>query len=144
MKSKYTIMALIGAFLALPLAATAQEQMASAETAREEVADVKKKSMGALRRELYKSEEEFYALYNKLNDDAEYDVSCFYETPTGTRQKNHVCRAKFVTDSYGAHAARNRGDVSRVANQDANPLLAQKMETFQAKIETLVGSNPGA
>jgi hypothetical protein len=144
MKQIHTILALLIAVLALPMAAFGQVEEASAleDEAIEDIVVVGQKSTAALRRDVFQSEEDFYSLYNKLNDDEEYDVHCFYETPTGTRMKNHVCRAKFVSDAYQRHAARNRMDVTRIANQDADPVLAAKTATFQEKLETLIDANP--
>ena len=136
MKLKQTLLPLLLAALALPLAASAQDDEAT-----EEIVVVGDKSIGQLRREVYEAEEEFYDLYNSLNDDPEYDVKCFYETSTGTHVKNHVCRAKFITDSYAKHAARNGNDLRRVANQDANPALAEKTATFEEKLGTLVNTD---
>jgi hypothetical protein len=116
--------------------------MASNNETIEDIVVVGQKSMTSLRREVFQAEEDFYSLYNELNDDREYDVSCFYERATGTNIKNHVCRARFVTKAYSAHAARNRNDVTRVANQDANPVMAEKTAKFQEKLETLVAANP--
>lgn len=131
----------------LPMAAVGQDEEAStalasnAETIDDNVV-VDQKSLAELRRDAYKAEEEFYSVYNKLNDDKEYDVRCRYETPTGTRAKNHVCRARFVTNAYERHARRNRNSLSRVANQDADPILVEKTAKFQEKLETLIAVNP--
>ena len=103
---------------------------------------VAKKSLSELRAELYKSEEAFYELFNTLNDDDDYDVDCFYERTTGTRIKNHVCRAKFVSDAFTAHASRNRGNVTSVANQSANPEFAKKSAIFEEKLGEAVASSP--
>ena len=137
MKLKQTLVPLLVAVLALPLAATAQDNEAT-----EEIVVVGDKSIGQLRRDVYQAEEEFYDLYNALNDKPEYDVKCFYETATGTHVKNHVCRAKFIIDSYAKHAARNGNDLRRVANQDANPALAEKTERFEEKLGALVNTDP--
>lgn len=137
MKLTHTILALFAAVLALPMAAAGP-----AEEEIENIVVIGQKSMASLRRDVFRSEEGFYALYNKLNDDNEYDVRCFYEALTGTRVKNHVCRAKFVTNAYAKHAARNRGDLTRVANQDANPAIAEKSAKFEEKLETLIAANP--
>jgi len=147
MKPTHTILALFVAVLALPMAAVGQDEEASTGVASndetiEDIVGVGQKSLADLRRDVFQSEEDFYSLYNKLNDDKEYDVRCFYERPTGTRMKNHVCRAKFVTKAYSAHAARNRNDLTRVANQDANPVIAEKSAKFQEKLETLIAANP--
>jgi len=137
MRPKHTILALVAAVLALPMAAVGQD-----EEAIEDIVVVGQKSIAELRKDVFQSEEDFYSLYNDLNDDAEYDVRCFYEKPTGTRIKNHVCRARFVSNAFSGHAARNRSDISRVANQEANPVMAEKSARFQEKLETLVAANP--
>lgn len=97
--------------------------------------------MADLRRDVFQSEEDFYDLYNELNDIKEYDVRCRYEMPTGTRIKNHICRARYVTKAFSAHAARNRSDISRVANQDTSPAMAAKTVKFQENMETLLAAN---
>jgi len=147
MKLTDTTLALFVAVLALPMAAIGKDkgastEMASNDAAIEDIVVVGQKSKGALRRELYRSEEDFYSVYNKLNDEGEYDVRCFYETPTGTHVKNHVCRAKFVTSAYTRHAARNGGDLTRIAGQDADPVFAEKMAKYQAKLESLIATHP--
>ncbi len=147
MKLTHTILALFVAVLALPMTAIGQDEEASTEVALddeaiEDIVVVGQKSMADLRRDVFQAEEDYYSAYNKLNDDKEYDVRCFYERPTGTRIKNHVCRARFVTNAYERHARRNRGDLSRVANQDAIPVPAEKTAKFQEKMETLIAANP--
>ena len=137
MKPNYTILALLVAELALPMAAVGQD-----EEAIDDIVVVGQKSINELRRDVYQYAEDFYSAYNKLNDDPEYDVRCFYEQATGTRIKNHVCRAKFVLNSYSSHAARNRSDLKLVANQGASPELAEKTVKFQDKLETLIAANP--
>ncbi len=124
--------------LALPVAVFAQDQGAEAI---DNIVVTGEKSMSELRKEVFESEEDFYAIYNRLNDDDEYDVTCFYETPTGTRIKNHVCRARFISNAYSANAARGRNDVTRIANQDANPELVAKTAKFQEKLELLINEN---
>jgi hypothetical protein len=136
MKSNHKLFVLVLTALALPLAAAAQDDEAT-----EEIVVVGDKSVGQLRREVYEAEENFYDLYNALNDDPDFDVKCYYETPTGTHVKNHVCRAKFVVDSYAKHAGRNNNDLTRVANQDANPAIAEKTAQFEEKLGALVNTN---
>ena len=132
---------------ALPMAAVGQDEEASTGVASndetiEDIVDVGQKSRAGLRRDVFQAEEDFYSVYNKLNDDKEYDVRCFYEKPTGTNIKNHVCRARFVTKAYQRHARRNRNDLSRVANQSASFVPAEKKAKFEEKMETLIAANP--
>ena len=126
MKPNYTILELLVAVLALPMAAVGQD-----EEAIDDIVVVGQKSINELRRDVYQYAEDFYSAYNKLNDDPEYDVRCFYEKATGTQIKNHVCRARFVSNSYSSHAARNRSDLKRVANQGPVPNLPRKRSSFR-------------
>ena len=137
MNSKRSLIAAVAALLIMPLAVFAENQEAI-----DDIVVTGKKSIAELRKDVYKAEEEFYAIYNDLNDEPEYDVRCFYERPTGTRIKNHVCRAKFVSKAYSSHGARNGNDLSRVANQDPNSALALKTAKYQEKMEKLVAENP--
>jgi hypothetical protein len=148
MKPTHTIWALFVAILAVPMAAVGQDEEASTELASgddavEDIVVLGQKSVAELRRDVFRSEEDFYSIYNKLNDDNEYDVSCFVETPTGTRIKNHVCRARFITNAYSEQAGRRRATATRLAqNQDENPVIAEKTAKFQKKLETFVATDP--
>jgi len=142
MKPTRTILAIFAAVLTLPLMAAAQADEATNDEVIDDIVVVGQKSLSTLRKEVFKAEEDFYSMFNKLNDNKDFNVRCFYENATGTHIKNHVCRARFVTKAYSSHAARNGGDLSRVANQDANPAFATKTAEYQAKMETLVDANP--
>ncbi|MDH3848762.1 MAG: hypothetical protein GWP64_05700 [Gammaproteobacteria bacterium] len=131
MKLAHTTLALFIAVLALPMAAVAQE-----EEAIDDIIVTGQKSTTALRRDLFRAEDDFYSLYNKLNDDNDYDVRCFYEMPTGLRVKQHVCRPVFFSK------ARNREDLNRRISPDTDPVIADKMVKLQEKLETLVAANP--
>jgi hypothetical protein len=131
MKPAHTISALFVAVLALPMAAVGQE-----EEATEEIVVASNKSTTDLRRDLVRAEGDFYALYNKLNDDNEYDVRCYYESPTGVRKKTHVCRPVFFSK------ARNRENKARRMNPDTDPGITRKMATLQEKLDTLIAANP--
>ena len=134
--TRHRIAVLLVSLAVLPFASAAAD-----ETKSKDDMIVAKKSLSELRSELYKSEEAFYDLFNEINEDDDYDVDCFYERATGTRIKNHVCRAKFVSDAFSSHAARNRGNVSSVANQSANPEFARKSAIFEEKLGTAVASS---
>lgn len=144
MNTTRTTVAIIFAVLALPMAAVGQDAEVTYTAASNAgtIDDISQKSLSALRKETYQSEEDFYSVYNNLIDDKDYKVRCFYERPTGTRVKNHVCRANFVTNSFRSHAANNRNDISRTANQKANPALAKKTATYQEMLQSLIATDP--
>lgn len=104
---------------------------------------VAKKSLSQLRADYFKKEETFYKLFNQVNEDRDYDVRCYFERRTGTRIKNHVCRAKFVSDAFSAHAARSGGNrMNNAATQDSDPEFVRKSEIFEEKLTTAVASSP--
>ncbi len=142
MKPTRMILAIIVAAVAAPMAALGQDSAAADNAPADEIVVVSKKSLAQLRRETYEAEEDFYSIYNKLNDEKEFDVRCRYEKATGTNIKNHVCRAQFVTKAFERHARRNRNNLSSVANQSSDPALDEKMQTYQQRMETLMAANP--
>jgi hypothetical protein len=147
MKPTHSLLTLLVIALSFPLAASAQDdgtstQAASNEQPVDNIVVVGKKSLSEMRREVYAAEEEFYSVYNDLNDDRDYNVRCYYERQTGTHIKNHICRARFVSKAYSSHASKNRNDLSRVANQDSNSALAAQTAIYQEKLETLIAANP--
>ena len=139
MKQTRIILALFVAVLAFPMAASGA---ASNDEAIDDIVVVGQKSLSQLRKDVFEAEEDFYSVFNKLNDEKDYDVRCFYEKPTGTHIKNHVCRARFVTKAFERHARRNRNNLSSVANQNADPIFAEKTIKYQEKVETLISANP--
>jgi hypothetical protein len=96
----------------------------------------------ALRREVYRAEENFFDLFSSLNDDDDYDVRCYYEVPSFTHIRRHVCRANFVIDATSAESApafsENVGAFSRPAAYE----IRRKKERLRELMETLVAEHP--
>ena len=108
----------------------------------EEIVVYGDKSLNTFRQAIFRAEENFFDLFSSLNDEEEYDIRCFYETPTGTHIRRHVCRANFVTDATSAEAATIRTRGPRYPVQDAKTVIMQKKRKLREKMETLVSSNP--
>lgn len=127
--------------------APAQDQSATNVTpdldeAIDEIVVVGEKSMLQLKQEVYRSEEDFFSLFSELNEDDEFDVRCFYETPSFTRIRNHVCRARFVTDAYSAAAVKFRTEGPRYPTRDPALVVSQKSKALEEKLTALVATNP--
>jgi hypothetical protein len=103
---------------------------------------VSQKSTSELRKDVFQAEDDFYSVFNKLNDNKDFDVRCGYEKATGSNIKNHVCRARFVTKAYERHARRNRNDLSRTANQSSDPVFAAQTIEYEEKVDELITANP--
>lgn len=98
--------------------------------------------LSALRQEVYRTEENFFDLFSSLNEDDDYDVRCFYEVPSFTHIRRHVCRARFVTDATSAESApafsEKVGNFSRPAAYE----IRRKKERLRELMETLVAEHP--
>ncbi|MDX1482416.1 MAG: hypothetical protein R3315_12105 [Woeseiaceae bacterium] len=141
MKSMSLTFGLAVCWLVLPGAAPAQADD-SANAQIDEIVVEEQMSLSKLRRQVWQYEEDFYAIYNELNDDREFDVNCFFETPTGSHIKNHVCRARFVTNAYSNNAAKQRWSARREGQQAANPEIVEKTAEFERIMSTLVAESP--
>ncbi len=107
----------------------------------EEIVVYGDKPLHALRREVYRVEESFFDLYSSLNQDDDFDVRCYYEVPSFTHIRRHVCRAKFVVDATSAEAARFLGKAVGPA-VPAEVAIEAKKERFREVIEALVAEHP--
>jgi hypothetical protein len=52
-----------------------------------------------LRQKTIKVEDSFYALYNQLNKDQDFDVHCHIETPTDRIIKERICRVALIENA---------------------------------------------
>jgi hypothetical protein len=141
MKLKHTILALFVTLLALPIAAVGQDedestQVASNGGAIDNVVVTGQKSTGDLRRELWDAEDDFYSLYNKMNDENKYDVRCIKRAPVGSRIKNHTCTPVFLTRAI------DDGKVTTATNIQTDPVIADDMARFREKMNTLIAADP--
>jgi hypothetical protein len=122
----------------------AQEtEPASADAAKENT-DYRKKSLSRLRKEFNDAEEEFYALFNSVNTDDEFDVDCRNEVALGSRRKVHACKADFLW-KYEAEMAEEYG--RRIDGEGGGSLLRgsqleKKQELLRSKISSAISENP--
>ena len=100
------------------------------------------KSFGALRREVYKAEENFFDVFSSLNQDDEYDVRCFYEIPSFTHIRRHVCRAKFVIDATSAESAAAFSEQVGAFSRPGVFVIQRKKERLREIMEALVAEHP--
>lgn len=107
----------------------------------EEIVVYGEKPMSSLRRQVYRAEEKFFDAFNSLNQDDDFRVRCYYETPSFTHIRRHVCRAKFVVDATSAEAARLLGKAVGPA-MPAEVAIERKKERFREVIEELVAEHP--
>lgn len=123
--------------------APAQDVDAEPETwePMEEIVVYGDRSLIALRKQVYRAEENFFDLFNELNDEDEFDVQCFYFAPTGTRIRRHTCRANFVVAAE-AEEIINFRDGPKVAVAPAIGVIPQKRKEMAKKMLALLQERP--
>ena len=73
-----------------------QESEPGSSDTLEEIIVYGDKSIIQLRREFYRAEADFFAVFNSLNSNDEFDVRCEYVTFLGSRRKYRLCQPKFA------------------------------------------------
>ena len=118
-------------------------QTAPSETSEpiEEITVYGDKPVHALRREVYRAEENFFDVFSSINEDDDYDVRCFYEVPSFTHIRRHVCRANFVIEATSKESAAFLGQVGAFS-QPATFEIERKKERLREIMETLIAERP--
>jgi hypothetical protein len=98
----------------------APQLVAAAQSLQDEQLDevtVKGTPLRRMRAELLALEDRFYALYNLLNKDKDFDVHCYSEAPLGTRLKSRICRVAYVEEAQA-----DRGQAFVAGIRDGNSM----------------------
>ena len=121
-------------------------QIASAQEAEQDASDVMdevvvqgEKSLTRLRQEIYTAEDDFYAQFNSINDDDDFDIHCFKEARTGSRVMRRVCRANFERKATAEEA---RGLMAGFPTPSAAGVIAHKTGILLERMEELVTEHP--
>lgn len=116
-----------------PLGLSRSEELDELDEAR-----VKATKLWQMREKMVALEEQFYARYNELNKDNDFDVHCAMEAPLGTRLKKRVCRIQFFEDAQ-AEEARAFLDGSVV--QSADMVTLQRKDEFKVAMLAVINSD---
>jgi hypothetical protein len=108
----------------------------------EEITVYGDKPLHALRREVFRAEENFFDVFSSLNQDDEYDIRCYYEVPSFTHIRRHVCRAKFVIDATSAESAPAFSEQIGAFSRPAALVIQRKKERLREIMEELVAEHP--
>jgi len=103
----------------------------------EEIVVYGKKSIVQLRREWYVAEESFFSVFNSLNTNKDFEVTCEYVVYLGDRRRHHVCMPRFATRFEAQRSSSiilgkggfsdGVGSTNWVRMKQKNELLWQKM-----------------
>lgn len=125
-----------------PAPAPVASAAASAESSRDWILDevvVKGTRSWELQQQMVQVEDRFYALYNQLNADRDFDVHCHIEAPAGRIIKERICRVAFHEDAQAVEVR------ALLDGHNAPPaaMVAQAREAeFEANFLRVLNSDP--
>jgi hypothetical protein len=96
------------------------------------------KPLFALRRDVYRTEERFWEVFSELNTNDEFDVRCFFEVPSFTHIRRHVCRAQFVIDATAEEARFMFSQQVGRFRKPAELAIVRKRKEMQALMEQMI------
>jgi hypothetical protein len=102
-------------------------------------ATVEATKLWQMREKMVALEEQFYALYNDLNKDDDFDVHCAREAPLGTRLKKRVCRIEYYENAQADEAQALLGGYSA---PPADLVLLTRYPDFSKAMLGIINSDP--
>lgn len=89
------------------------------QAAEEEQIVIEDLSVPQLRSEIEKIQDEYYKVFNRLNEDDDFDIVCQKFTPTGSNIPQTGCEPTFVTKRRGENASDYRAGSDDLLTNDA-------------------------
>lgn len=117
----------LGELVVLGLMAIFATSMASA--AEQEQIVIEDLTVPQLRAEIEKIQTEYYNVFNRLNEDDEFDIVCQKFTPTGSNIPQIGCEPTFVSKRRGENANASRLGTDELMTNDA--LIKDLQPQFQ-------------
>jgi hypothetical protein len=147
LRDAYLLMTLISASMVLPTGAIAEATDESSEEPIEEITVVGEKTLLNLKFAAYQAEEDFFELFNELNEDDEFDVFCDKESNTYSRVKRRRCWSPFereieedaMRDMVGASGQLGAGTRRLPLNEG---LIRAKRKQQAEMLKQMVLENP--
>jgi hypothetical protein len=93
--------------LVLPVSGVCQSALVQVEESSESIEEVVvlgSNPLFKLRLEMYRAEDALYNLYNSLNTNDEFDMSCYKEASIGSQIRRRVCRTNFDRKRHAEEA----------------------------------------
>jgi hypothetical protein len=97
------------------------------------------KKLYQMRKEIVEAEDRFYAAFNELNTNDDYDVHCATEARTGTRIRNRVCKPVFYANAQENEArAMLTGDYA----PPADLVALERSDDYRKGVLAVINKNP--
>ena len=91
-----------------------------------------------MRQQLVELEDRFYALYNELNENDDFDVTCRMEAPLGTRLRKRNCKVAYVED---AEAEQGQAFVRGEFAPDPQLIALERQTEYRAAALKVINSD---
>jgi hypothetical protein len=101
--------------------------------------NARRESLRHLRSEVVRLEEDFYAKYNELNTDDQYDVQCDQTEPTGSTLRRRECHPVFVNRATAAEAYAFLGEDPV---PPASSVIVRKWPAFEKTLLKAIKTHP--
>lgn len=133
-----------------PLDIASENQVAAADSSLEQVTVRGQRSMLSYRVEIDAARDHIFDVFNALNSDDAFDITCRYERPTGTRIPERRCRPAFLkeatADAAGAYLDalffEDGGEAAMSQAMVANSRARTMHEELVEEMERLVVEHP--
>jgi hypothetical protein len=97
-----------------------------------------------MRQEIIKAEDRFYALFNQLNKDDDFDSAM--QAPLGTRLKSRVCRLQFYekaqAERFLTATAPDPDQLLLAGTPDPDMLLLERKAEYKRKALAVINAHP--
>lgn len=112
----------------------------------EEVVVIGTRDLMALRLQMFDAERAAYELFNQLNDERRFDISCSMQQPIGTQLETQLCQPEFVIQAQRTHARHYLENLRDFYNQAAagNPNPIENTPPVHVPMEALIASQQKA
>lgn len=121
---------------------TALMASAQGQAAEEEQIVIEDLSVPQLRAEIEKIQDEYYKVFNRLNENDEFDIVCQKFTPTGSNIPQVGCEPTFVTKRRSENASDYRaGSDDLITNDGLIKELQPEFEQLTDTMNALAASN---
>ena len=88
-----------------------------------------------LRAETQRIEDEFYRVFNILNEEDDYDIICHSYTPTGSNRSRRACEPQFMINQRSENSSDYRSGIAELLNMEGlRSQLQPEFEELTAKL----------
>lgn len=129
-----------------PVKPVAVDALENQDQAMEEITVIGQRYISSLRVQIIQAEDRAYDIFNRLNEDDDYDVHCHMVAPTGTLIRKRLCLPNFYHKATADEAQMFLSFIGATNYSPAVPSVANifsaKFPVFKSKVKKIASKNP--